>query len=96
MVKDSDDITDTAFDILSLEALLLVPRYTRIPSLSGKHDFNNDTPGCFHCSLWIHTSVSGKSLDFLDAGSLANERLRRGSDSLPEANDQRGERFLAG
>jgi hypothetical protein len=26
VVKDSDSITDTAFDILSLEALLLVPR----------------------------------------------------------------------
>jgi hypothetical protein len=26
VVKDSDDITDTAFDVLSLEALLLVPR----------------------------------------------------------------------
>jgi hypothetical protein len=32
VVKDSEEIVDTAFDILSLEALLLVPRYepTRI------------------------------------------------------------------
>lgn len=27
LVKHSDDITDTAFDVLSLEALLLVPRW---------------------------------------------------------------------
>jgi hypothetical protein len=26
VVKDNDEITDTAFDVLSLEALLLVPR----------------------------------------------------------------------
>lgn len=29
VVKDSDDLTDWAFDVLALEALLLVPRYVR-------------------------------------------------------------------
>ena len=35
LVKVSEDITDTAFDILSLEALLLVPRCAPCNTMTG-------------------------------------------------------------
>ena len=38
LVKDSDEIIDISFDILSLEALFLVPRYVTIPVEQGTFD----------------------------------------------------------